>query len=70
MSPDLNPIEDLWHIVSKRVYKSNFTTKAALIATVQAEWAKITAAELAVLYDSMPRRLKAVRKAHGGPTKY
>jgi transposase len=69
-SPDLNPIENLWSIVSKKVYRTNYSSRDALIAAVQTEWAAVTPAQLAALYDSMPRRMAAVVKGRGGPTAY
>lgn len=70
LSPDLSPIENLWGIVSRRVYLRNYQTVEELWEGVQAEWNAVSPDLLASLYDSMPRRCEAVLKAHGYPTKY
>ena len=71
-SPDLNPIENLWHIlrsnIRKRVPKP--MRKEDLIAAVQEEWAKLDMKKVNRLIESMPRRLQAVIDAKGGSTKY
>lgn len=69
-SPDLNPIENVWKYLSNRVYKVQIPSKEALLARVRSEWDKIPQEYLRSLYDSMPRRLEAVKKAKGWPTKY
>ncbi len=57
-SPDLNPIENLWGIVKRKK------------ATVKETWASIPPQQCHKLITSMPRRIKAVIKAKGAPTKY
>jgi transposase len=73
-SPDLNPIENLWSLVSRRVYTGvdTYTSKSVLAAAVLQAWA-VVASDRGLrerLVDSMTRRLQAVVKMHGGPTKY
>ena len=69
-SPDLSPIENLWSLVSKRLQGRVFSNPDQLWEAVQREWNAIDASTLATLYNTMPSRMAAVRKAHGFPTKY
>lgn len=71
-SPDLNPIENLWHILCGRIRKRKHQprTKEALIEALQEEWTKLDIKIVNDLIDSMPRRLQAVIDTKGGPTKY
>ena len=71
-SPDLNPIENLWHILRDRIRKRKVQprTKEALIEALQEEWVKLDMKIVNDLIDSMPRRLQAVIDAKGGATKY
>lgn len=66
-SPDLNPVENLWAAVANEVYKDNaiYTTKNQLWEAVKAAWNNISAYTTQKLVDSMPSRLKAVRKNGG-----
>lgn len=71
-SPDMNPLENLWQLVKKRVSKTNITTRQQLIEQIIAVWHRdpeITALARSCI-DSMPRRVQALKKAKGGPTKY
>ena len=68
-SPDLSPIENLWKIVSDKVYKEDLATKEEFIQKVHDEWGKISKDTINNLYDSIPKRLEAVRKNKGWPTK-
>jgi transposase len=71
-SPDLNPIENLWHILRMNVRKRRVQprNKQALIEALQEEWEKLDIEMVNYYCDSMPRRLQAVIKAKGGSTKY
>nr|AAA88882.1 Tc1-like transposase [Drosophila virilis]CAA89219.1 Tc1-like transposase [Drosophila virilis] len=70
-SPDLNPIENLWAFLKKRVGKRSPTNKNALIKAIQEEWIKIPEIyDLHNLIQSMSRRLRAVMDANGQYTKY
>lgn len=69
-SPDLSPIENLWSLVSRKLRGKVFSNSDQLWEAVQREWNSVDEATLASLYNSMPSRMAAVRKAHGYPTKY
>ena len=71
-SPDLNPIENLWGWLARRVYRNGrqFNDADQLFAAIQQEWAIVPEADLKNLIDSMTRRLTAVLRANGGPTRY
>lgn len=78
-SPDLNPIEHLWHVLKERVCKRHpeLTTMGksdedldVLIETCQEEWGLIRKKLLRKLVKSMPRRMAAVIRAKGWQTKY
>ncbi len=64
-SPDLNPIENLWKMRNKRPKNAD-----ELKATVKETWASIPPQQCHKLITSMPRRIEAVIKAKGAPTKY
>jgi len=71
-SPDLSPIENLWHIVDTKVRKNykDFANDDALADAVMTEWKNIPIAIVHSLIESMPRRLQAVINAKGWHTKY
>ncbi len=59
-SPDLNPRENLWRPKNADELK----------ATVKETWASIPPQQCHKLITSMPRRIEAVIKVKGAPTKY
>ncbi len=69
-SPDLNPIENLWGIVKRKMRDTRPNNADELKATVKATWASIPPQQCHKLITSMPRRIEAVIKAKGAPTKY
>ncbi len=69
-SPDLNPIENLWGIVKRKMQYARPNNAEELKATIRATWALITPEQCHRLIDSMPRRIAAVIQAKGAPTKY
>ena len=70
-SPDLNPIENFWGLLTSRVYsRSVFPNVDSLWQAIRDEWNKVDLSTLHKLYDSTPWRVEVVRKAHGYPTPY
>ncbi len=70
MSPDLNPIEQIWGILKRQVEHHSPSSIQSLKEVILEEWKKIDLAKCRQLVHSMPRRLGAVIKNHGGHTKY
>lgn len=71
-SPDLNPIENLWSIVKRRLgqYNSAPSNLANLWERVHEEWRRIPKEILENLVESMPDRIESVIKNKGLWTKY
>ncbi len=69
-SPDLNPIENLWGIVKRKMWYARPNNAEELKATIRATCASITPEQCHRLIVSMPRRIDAVIHAKGAPTKY
>ncbi len=69
-SPDLNPIDNLWGIVKRKMRDTRPNNADELKATVKETWASIPPQQCHKRITSMPRRIEAVIKAKGAPTKY
>ncbi len=71
-SPDLNPTEHLWDVVEReiRIMDVQPTNLQQLCDAIMSIWTKISEECLQHLVESMTRRIKAVLKAEGGPTRY
>jgi transposase len=69
-SPDLNPIENLWADLKKRVEKKNAADVKGLTAAVKDEWHKTDPKLCEKLVASMPKRIARVVEYHGWPTGY
>jgi transposase len=71
-SPDLNPIENLWHELDRKVrsHKPLPKNKDDLWQILQEEWVKLEKDKYKNLVNSMPNRIAAVIKNKGNPTKY
>jgi len=72
ISPDLNPIEDLWGILSAKVFGGGrqFETLKDLKEAIVKEWANIDKPVLQNLINSMPRRLQFVEQQKGDTISY
>jgi len=69
-SPDLNPIENLWADLKRRIDAHNARTIADLKVIIISEWAATTDDFCARLAHSMPQRLQVVIEASGHRTRY
>ncbi|KAK0134277.1 Transposable element Tcb1 transposase [Merluccius polli] len=71
-SPDLNPIEHLWDVVEReiRIMDVQPTNLQQLRDAIMSISTKLSEECFQYLVESVPRRIKAVLKAKGGPTRY
>eukprot|EP00644_Phytophthora_capsici_P015147 jgi/Phyca11/128400/e_gw1.75.31.1 len=69
-SPDLNPIENLWYLMKKELYKNPATTIDDLKTKLLGIWTGIDDEVVKRCVLSMPERLKTVIAERGGHTKY
>lgn len=70
-SPDLNPIENLWNAMKRRVNKGNIRNLHELKSQITRAWClEVTPQECQRLVESMPRRIQQVIRNKGYPTKY
>lgn len=71
-SPDMNIIENVWSILAREVYKNGrqCSSKIELKEAIEVAWLKISQDQIKSLYDSIPRRIKALHDAKGKWTKY
>jgi transposase len=69
-SPDLNPIENLWADVKKRIEKRPAANKSELEAIVREEWEETSEELCDKLARSMPKRIASVIERHGAYTDY
>lgn len=69
-SPDLNPIEHLWHEIKKRVAGYRSRSLDELYEAFSEAWANIPVETCRKLISSMPRRCQAVIKNKGFATGY
>lgn len=71
-SPDLNPIENAWELLKRKISKENTTNKQNLIEALIKVWHHDEELKENVqkCIQSMPKRVQAVIDAKGGSTKY
>ncbi|POM81857.1 Transposase [Phytophthora palmivora] len=71
-SPDLNPIENLWSILSRKVYANGrqFESVQELKTALFEAWEAVPLALLLSLVESMPRRCVEVLAKNGNKTHY
>ena len=69
-SPDANPIENIWDDIGRRVLKDRPLNRQGLIECIYRAWADVSAQRLLTLYDTLPRRMAAIIRSRGYPTKY
>lgn len=69
-SPDLNPIENLWAILKRRIERVQCKTWEELQDRTADIWEEISVELCEILVRSMPERCQAVIDANGWHTKY
>jgi transposase len=71
-SPDLNPIENLWGIIKRRLGEHEHPPRGVLELweRFQVEWEKVEPELCQNLISSMPNRMREVIKAKGGSINY
>ena len=71
-SPDLNPVENLWGLIVRKIYSNGkqYKTVSELKTAIQDSWDNISAQTLQNLVDSVRNRLLGVISLKGGPTRY
>ena len=72
ISPDLNPIENLWDLLDRKVRNRQHApqTLQELGDALKEEWENIPQGEIQNFIESMPRRCQAVIQCRGGHTQY
>lgn len=71
-SPDLNPMENIWGIMVRRIYANNrqYQTVQELKNAIQQAWNNISDEILQNLIRSMPSRIFQIIERGGGVTDY
>ncbi|GBN34095.1 Transposable element Tcb1 transposase [Araneus ventricosus] len=71
-TPDFNPIENLWDILEHRLRGGSFLPSSVqcLSGKLLQIWTTISTETIQNLIETMPRRMRAIIRAKGGPTKY
>lgn len=69
-SPDMNPIEHVWPIVGRMLSGKIFASADDLWEALKVAFRQIDPVQIVHLYNSMPRRLQALKAAKGGLTRY
>ena len=70
-SPDLNPIENIWAIIKQKLYSENSfpSSRKEIIDGVIKYWEEIDGDLLKRLSDSIPKRLREVKRLNGKSVK-
>lgn len=70
-SPDINPIENLWEILDRKIRNLNtYSNKASLYDAIVNAWNSIPRETIDALINSMPRRCAEIIKNKGYAIKY
>ena len=66
-SPDLNIIENVWGILTERIYKGRdkFSNLGELKSQILSEWQKLSIDDISNLYKSLPKKLLNVIEKKG-----
>jgi transposase len=67
LSPDLNPVENVWALLVRRIYAEGrgYESEGTLWAAIEEEARKLTKEDIAPFIDSMPRRYLTVIEKRG-----
>ena len=65
-SPDLNPIENIWAFIDRKLCKTRITNLEQLKDVLHAEWLAIPREMCMTLVESIPKRVFMFWKAKGG----
>jgi len=70
--PDMNPIEHVWDYLDRELRKQHPapSSKEDLKSRLKIIWEQLDQSIIDKMILSMPNRVAALRKAHGGPTRY
>lgn len=71
-SPDMNPMENLWAIISRRVYANahQYNNERELKNAIQAAYDSVDKKSIETLILSMPKRISELLQKRGGMTSY
>ena len=69
-NPDLNPIENLWSYMKRKLREMDTSTLARLEIAVHHLWENLPLDLLQSLANSVPKRLQECLRRKGNPTKY
>jgi transposase len=70
MSPDMNPMENVWSVLKCRVAYRKPRKLSSLVRIIQQEWKSLPVEYAKKLVESMPNRIKCLLNADGDFTKY
>ena len=69
-SPDLSKIENLWDSIKEKVGQHNPSDVEQLWTFFKEEFERFSDADISMLFESLPKRIKAVRLAKGCNSNY
>ncbi len=67
-SPDLSPIENIWHIIKQKIRQRRPQTLQQLETYIRQKWDQFPTPKLQKIITSMPRHLQTVLKRRGDAT--
>lgn len=70
MSPDQNPIENVWQIMKLNIAKKKIRSIRGLLVCLSTEWNRLSPELATKLVDSMQRRVTALLESQGDYTMY
>lgn len=69
-SPDLSPIENVWHLLKHAVRVRQPSTQRELKKIAEEEWNRLEDATISSLFQSIKTRIKLIVKNSGSPLNY